>query len=409
VDVAEHFPSHLNPSEEDYEGYPHHLSLEEAQELADSYCVEKLTMARAAEEASISLSSFKDFRRAHSLRKGKAVIVDETKSIEEGIEHFSEEAKRREIDRKARKKQRREMESAAKSWWRLQESLEEAATAFEAESYDPPRLRVRMTEAPSEPGSVVANAQDYHIGKRPAAGADDWSVGGYCDRLVGAFERGLEQAARSAQLDRVYLVVGGDLVHVDTGAGTTTSGTPQDLAVGPTEALKASVEAMVQHVDLARQVASEVRLVGLTGNHDKVLSQACFEAVRQRFHSTSGVSIAGTGERIYDVYGDRLLAFTHGDMKKKVFRKIGDTITSECRDIISETRDTTLFTGHYHFKARDVIDESGRLQLQAPSPSPDDEYHVGEGYVGARKQIQLYLTRPDSQDDMTIGMGLQRS
>jgi hypothetical protein len=166
---------------------------------------------------------------------------------------------------------------------------------------------------------------------------------------------------------------------------------------------------MVQHVDLARQVASEVRLVGLTGNHDKVLSQACFEAVRQRFHSTSGVSIAGTGERIYDVYGDRLLAFTHGDMKKKVFRKIGDTITSECRDIISETRDTTLFTGHYHFKARDVIDESGRLQLQAPSPSPDDEYHVGEGYVGARKQIQLYLTRPDSQDDMTIGMGLQRS
>ena len=58
----------------------------------------------------------------------------------------------------------------------------------------------------------------------------------------------------------------------------------------------------------------------------------------------------------------------------------------------------------YKRKARDVIDESGRLQLQAPSPSPDD-YHVGEGYVGARKQVQLYLTRPDRKDDMTIGVG----
>lgn len=59
----------------------------------------------------------------------------------------------------------------------------------------------------------------------------------------------------------------------------------------------------------------------------------------------------------------------------------------------------------YKRKARDVIDESGRLQLQAPSPSPDDNYHVGEGYVGARKQVQLYLTRPDWKDDMTIGVG----
>lgn len=62
---------------------------------------------------------------------------------------------------------------------------------------------------------------------------------------------------------------------------------------------------------------------------------------------------------------------------------------------------------HYKRKARDVIDESGRLQLQAPSPSPDDNYHVGEGYVGARKQVQLYLTRPDWKDDMTIGVGLR--
>jgi len=63
------------------------------------------------------------FRRAHTLRKGKAVIVDESKTIEEGIEHFSEEAKRREIDRKARRKQKRERDKAARQWWKLEDDL----------------------------------------------------------------------------------------------------------------------------------------------------------------------------------------------------------------------------------------------------------------------------------------------
>jgi len=111
--------------------------MEEAQELADSYCVEKLTMNEAAEEAGISRESFKAFRQAHTLRKGKAVIVDESKTIGEGIEHFSEEAKRREIDRKARRKQKREREAAARKWWGLEESLKEAAEQFQAEDYKP--------------------------------------------------------------------------------------------------------------------------------------------------------------------------------------------------------------------------------------------------------------------------------
>jgi len=403
--IADHFPEQDADAGE-LESYPHFLEMDEAEELASMYAVDNEPMAVCEESFNLTHQEFLDFRRAHALRHNQPTSVDPEKTIEESVGELTQRQRQQAVERKAKRRQKREKRKAAANWWRIEESLQEAAQAFREEAYEPPRLQVTLSETPPAAGSVVANAQDYHIAKRPASAPDDWSVSDYCDRLVGAFERGLGQAARNAQLDRVYLVIGGDLVHVDTAGGTTTAGTPQDLAVGPTEALTESIDTMVRHVDLTRQVASEVRLVGLTGNHDKVLSQACFEAVRQRFHSAQDVSVAGTGERIYDCYGDRLLAFTHGDMKKKVFRKIGDTITAEARGMMGDTRDTTLFTGHYHFKARDVIDESGRLQLQAPSPSPDDEYHVGEGYVGARKQIQLYLTRPDTQDDMTIGVSL---
>jgi hypothetical protein len=407
--IADHFPDHLDPQDQKYKAYPHHLSVDQAQELSDMYCVERLTMNEAAEQCpggGIARESFMAFRKAHVLRKDKAVIVDESKTIAEAIDHFDNEKKRREIDRKARRRQRREQRKAARKWWSLEESMNEAAKAFRNSKYNPPKLKVSLGETPTKNCSVVSNAQDYHIGKRPAYGADDWSVSDYCDRLVESFERGLQQSLRNAQLDRIYIVIGGDLVHVDGADGATTAGTPQDLSVSPTEALKQSIDTMVRHVDLARQAASEVRLVGLTGNHDKVLSQACFEAIKQRFYSNGKVSVAGTGERIYDRYRDRLLAFTHGDISKRKFKKIGDIITAEARSLMGETKDTTLFTGHYHFKQSDIVDESGRLQIQAPSPSPDDDHHVGEGHVGARKQIQLYLTRPHTQDDMTLGLGL---
>lgn len=403
--VAEHFPiEDEDPAE--YEHYPHHLTVEQAQEIANRYCVDGARMADCESEYSLTHAEFLALRKVHSFRHDQPTVVDPEKTIEEAVDELTQRQRQHAVEEKAKRRHRREREEAARNWFQLEDSLEEAAEQFSGwhEDYDPPRLRVRMAAEPPGNASVVANAQDYHIGKAPASGRDDFSVEDYCGRLVSSFERGLGQAVRNAKLDRVYLVIGGDLCHVDTDQGTTTAGTPQSLAVGPTGALTASIDTMVRHVDLARQVAGEVRLVGLRGNHDAILSRACFEAVRQRFHSTDGVSVAGAGERVYDTYGSRLLAFTHGDMTKKQFRKIGDTITAEARGMMGETTDTTLFSGHYHFKARDVIDESGRLQLQAPSPSPDDEYHVGEGYVGARKQIQLFLTRPDSQDDMTLGI-----
>ncbi|WP_251961565.1 hypothetical protein [Salinibacter ruber] len=399
--IADHFPSHLDPHNEDYEGYPHHLSLEEAQELADSYCVEKLTMAGAAEEASVSLSSFKDFRRAHSLRKGKAVIVDETKSIEEGIEHFSEEAKRREIDRKARKKQRREMESAAKSWWRLQESLEEAATAFEAESYDPPRLRVRMADEPASEACGVLNLQDLHLGARPAD-AEGFSVEEYRESILRRVETALEDAARLRKLERIYVVGGGDLVHSDTAGGQTASGTELEMACSTSTALQHAIQLLAQVVDMTRQVGQEVVIVPVHGNHDRTEGVAAAMAAGQRFHSADKVESMGLAERQYATYAGHLLCMTHGDLAKKRMRKMGEIMRSEARGLYGRTEWSSLFVGHLHHRSMDMVDESGRVIYQTPSPVPIDSYHNQQGYVGSRKGIQLVLLDREGGGDRII-------
>ena len=402
MDVAEHFPSHLDPHDEDLEAYPHQLSTDEAQELADNYCVEKLTMAETAEEAGISLTAFKHFRRAHTLRKGKAVIVDETATIGEGIEHFTEEAKRREIDRKARKKQRRERDRAARQWWSLEESLEEAAESFQAEEYEAPQLKMRLSESPGDHACAVGNFQDLHLGVRPAD-AEGFSVEGYREEILSRIETALEDAARLRQLDRLFLMAGGDLVHSDTKGGQTASGTELEMACSTAEAIQHGIRLLVETVDMARQVARNVEIVPIHGNHDRTNGVAAAMAAAQRYHSTAGVESRDLAERQYATYADNhLLAMTHGDLSKKRMRRFGEIMRSECREAYGRTEHSSVFVGHLHHKAMDMVDESGRTVYQTPSPVPLDGYHNQEGYVGSRKGVQLVLLGREGGGDRII-------
>lgn len=398
--IAEHFPSHLDPHDEDYEGYPHHLPTTSddedvlgAQELADAYCVEKLTMAEAAEAASISLSSFKSFRRAHTLRKGKAVIVDETKSIEEGIEHFSEEAKRREIDRKARRKHRREKESAAQSWWQFEESLEEAAEQFREEDYDPPKPSLTISSEPPEKGAILLQGQDWHVGKRPAEAKEGY-MSDYIGALKEAFAGSMETAMRLRHIEKLYLVTGGDLIHVDGPHGTT-SGTPQDLLVNPSEAFKSAVELLVWCIDYARSLGIEVHVLTVMGNHDRTLSSAAGVAVQQRFHGAEDVIDYPLKERVYTSYGDSLVLATHGDMKKKQWRKLPSIMMSEARDLL-------VTSGHLHFQSMDLEDKAGTLFSQASSPSPADEWHYREGYSTSRRAMEMLVLEPEGPSTSVV-------
>ncbi|WP_263788955.1 hypothetical protein [Salinibacter grassmerensis] len=399
--IADHFPDHLDPQDEDLAAYAHELSMAEAQQLADSYCVEKLTMAEAAEEAGISLESFKHFRRAHGLRKGKAVIVDQTKTIEEGIDHFTEESKRREIDRKARKKERRERDKAARQWWRLEDSLDEAAEAFREENYNPPRLRVRMSQEVEERAAGVLNLQDLHLGARPAD-AEDFDVEEYRDSILRRVQTALEDAARLRKLEQIYVVGGGDLVHSDTKGGQTASGTELDMACSTSRALQHAIHLLVEVVDMARQVGLEVTIVPVFGNHDRTNGVAAAMAAGQRFHSAESVASMGLAERQYATYGRHLLCLTHGDYSKKTMRRMGEIMRSESREAYGSTQWTSLFVGHLHHKAMDMVDESGRVIYQTPSPVPLDGYHDQEGYVGSRKAIQLVLLERDSGGDRLL-------
>jgi UDP-2,3-diacylglucosamine pyrophosphatase LpxH len=174
------------------------------------------------------------------------------------------------------------------------------------------------------------------------------------------------------------------------------------MACSTPTALQHAIRLLVETVDLARQVAQKVVIVPIHGNHDRTSGIAAALAAAQRFHSTENVRSMGLAERQYAIYGQHLLCLTHGDYAKKTMRKMGEIMRSEARGMYGETEHSSLFVGHLHHKAMDMVDESGRVIYQTPSPVPIDSYHDRSGYVGSRKGVQLVVLNRRSSKDMLI-------
>ncbi|MCS3827454.1 UDP-2,3-diacylglucosamine pyrophosphatase LpxH [Salinibacter ruber] len=374
-------------------------------ELGQDYATGNFSIQEIATRYDISRDTFLAIRRAApqtwTQEPPNLWWEDLDKGADEIAQEAADRAKAADATRRAKRRKSREDEKAARKWHRFEEAAEEALEGFRSEDYEPPRLNVTVAQSPAEKACAVANLQDLHLGVRPAD-AEDFSVETYREEILSRFRTALEDAARLRQLEQLFVVGGADLVHSDTKGGQTASGTELEMACSTATALQHGIQLLVEIVDLARQIVGDVVIVPVHGNHDRTNGVAAAMAAGQRFHSASDVSSMDLSERQYATYADHLLCLTHGDYAKKTMRKMGEIMRSEARGLYGRTEWSSVFVGHLHHKAMDMVDESGRMIYQTPSPVPIDSYHDQEGYVGSRKGIQLVLLDRESGGDRII-------
>lgn len=321
----------------------------------------------------------------------------------EGMAADDVQKKKHEWKKHNEQKTYRELKTAADKWFKLEGVMEKASEELMSflQDYEPPQVSVSSGGVGAD-SAALYNNQDWHIGARPHEGADQFSVQAYCDGLVEKSKQAIGDALNLRSLETFYMVVGGDLVHSDNFDGSTTKGTDLDMACGHAEAVKRAVETSIRVADLARSAADEVVILPVPGNHDRALSTAAALAVSHHYNQTDDVRCLPINERQYVTYYNHLMCVTHGDIKKKALRNIGDTIRAEARNKMGRTSFTTLATGHFHYRSRDVEDKSGRVHYQAPSPAPTDRWHNKEVFVGSRKGVQLVLLDQNDGGDHVI-------
>lgn len=257
------------------------------------------------------------------------------------------------------------------------------------EQHKVPKFKPRVTplfiDSSKEKISAVMSLQDLHFGK---PGNDDMEK-----LLLGCVENLLSKAANNFQIEELIFVVGGDLLNMDTFLGTTTKGTPVDNAAPAQDVYISAFDAMHKALQLSKQYVSNVKVLFIPGNHDRLSSYHLVHALSRSFQGIPGFDFDHSySERKVHLYGDNMFCFEHGDIAKKDTPLVYAT---EFPQQWGQATHRTLYTGHYHKKKTTEYvtenEEHGFSIKILPSLSHTDYWHYHNKFTGNKRAGVLEL------------------
>jgi len=247
---------------------------------------------------------------------------------------------------------------------------------------------VKRIETPGKIKTAgVLSLQDIHFGKEGNETIDE------------CFEKTvkdlIKRASDSHHLEKMYYVIGGDVINMDTWNGTTTAGTPLDNCMTATEAYTQAFDALQWSINYMKQFCDELQVIYIPGNHDRLSSFHLAHALSKCFDNPEILWDTIYLERKVFVYEDNFFAFEHGDVNTKNSLMV---YSMEYPRQWGKTLYRTLYTGHYHHKKKiEYITEhenTGFMLKILPSLSRTDYYHYHNKFIGSRRSGVLSLHSP---------------
>jgi len=256
-----------------------------------------------------------------------------------------------------------------------------------------PPARV-ITRPPSGDGLLEISILDLHLGKH--CWAPEVGEAYNLDIAQRTFHAALEDLlAKGAAMkpSTILLPIGNDFFNVDTLAGTTTAGTPQDEDGRWQQSFIAGRQLMVQAIERCREVAP-VEIVMVAGNHDTARLYYLGEVLAGWFRHCPDVRVdASPTQRKYFRWHRSLIGFTHGDNEPAASLPI--IMATEQRAAWAETLHHEWHLGHFHARQKKVFqavaDQHGVIVRVIPSLCPADAWHKSRGYQGARAAEAFYF------------------
>lgn len=244
-------------------------------------------------------------------------------------------------------------------------------------SYIFPNLNLKKAR---NPFVVVTNTGELHYGK---AGwiyetGEEYTRAEAASRLIESRENMLSEVLDRGVPEKFFLAVGNDYLTIDTDGGTTTKGTSQDMDGTAAQIFSEGFDLTVRDIDSLAMV-SPVHVLGIPGNHDRILSLAMLKGLQAWYRNSDRVTVEFSAKsRAYVDYGNTILGFAHGDgaLRPKDYMS---TMAKEDAFRWARTIYRAFFTGHLHSEViRELI---GGTHYQMPSLSGKDRYHERNGYL----------------------------
>ena len=233
----------------------------------------------------------------------------------------------------------------------------------------------------------VLSLQDIHFGKEGNETIDECFEETVKDLI--------NRATNSHHIEKLYYVVGGDVINMDTWNGTTTAGTPLDNCMTATEAYMQAFDSLQWSINYLKQFCDQLQVIYIPGNHDRLSSFHLAHGLSKCFSDENILWDVVYQERKVFVYEDNFFAFEHGDVNTKNSLLV---YSMEYPRQWGKTLHRTLYTGHYHHKKKIQYitehDNTGFMLKILPSLSKTDYYHYHNKFIGSRRSGVLSLHSP---------------
>jgi hypothetical protein len=267
------------------------------------------------------------------------------------------------------------------------EPLEEVAKRL-ASRITPQPVRKASKAAPREQMAVFG-IYDAHIGAYCWAGEtdEDNDTDRAVSRVCSAVDEVCEDLSKYP-MQKIVMPIGNDFMHYDNARGETTSGrVVTDFDSRYPRVVEACHDALAYMVDRSLDIAREVELVYVGGNHDFMTSYHLTHWLKQRYSRDDRVTVdVSPRKRKYLMWGSVLIGLAHGDglNLKEVYRHMAEEnrenwAKATCREF--------HFGDKHHRKQIDqkTVDSYGRVTLrQNPSLSPRDKWTYDMGFDSVR-------------------------
>lgn len=245
-----------------------------------------------------------------------------------------------------------------------------------------------------DPHCLVLDPSDIHVGK--LASIEETGQSYDIQTAVSQVDEGIEGILAKTSgfgIDKIFFVIGNDVLHTDTVKRTTTSGTHQDTSGSWGQAFTAAKNMYVRAIERLLPVA-DVHVIFNPSNHDYMsgwmLAQTLEAYFRLSKNITFDVSIA---HRKYTSYGVNLIGTNHGDGAK--LDRLPLIMAQEAPELWVNCDKRYIYCHHIHHKQTHKFmsgkDYIGVTVEYLRTPSAADSWHHRNGYVGAKKAIEAFV------------------
>ena len=184
--------------------------------------------------------------------------------------------------------------------------------------------------------------------------------------------------------EEINIIIGQDMFHNDNFNGQTTKGT----LIEKVDVVKAWNDAKTfwyNIIDNSLLKANKVQIIYSKGNHDKTLSWAFTQTLKERYGDIVEDSLK---ERKCITYGSNFIGITHGEFKRNKPSDLRSQFSVRFPIEFANAKVKEIHSGHLH--SEHGKDEYGVMCRRLCTSGKEDEWSDGEGFLGANKRFMVF-------------------